>query len=268
MILKPPGLVKASAYTSAEAAAVFASFSTPPTAQRKRQINLLINTLKSADIWSKLDLFYMAAAADNQAAKINWANPGTNTFVEYSDTITLTPGAVTFTADRGFTGNGTSNGLVASYVPTKYQQNDASIFAVALTAASGTAEQFSVTVGAAQLRGTVRARNTTLSTTRVTSATFCNATISSSVPKMYGGSRVDSSTVATYTNGVVDNAAAATTSTSTATVTKANMCFNGINTAWSDAQMAFGCCGASLSADQAAILWDSVRQHLTSIGAM
>lgn len=51
----------------------------------------------------------MTAAADSQAARINWKAPGTYTLVEVN--------SPTFTADRGYTGNGTSSYLTTGYAP-------------------------------------------------------------------------------------------------------------------------------------------------------
>ena len=70
--------------------------------------------------------FYMYAAADSQAAKINWINPGT-----YNATEVNSP---TFTADRGFTGAARPN--ISIPVSTrrprqtpKFVRNSACIFA-------------------------------------------------------------------------------------------------------------------------------------------
>lgn len=83
-----------------EAQAVFRAFTTQPTAPRKAVINSLISSLKNAGLWSILDVLYIHAAADSQAALINWKRPGTFTAALVN--------APSFTADRGFTGNGSN----------------------------------------------------------------------------------------------------------------------------------------------------------------
>lgn len=88
--------------------ALFARFTTPPTQQRMWQINALINALKVAGVWSKIDALYVMAAADAQAAQRNWK----------ADAYNLTPvNAPTFTADRGYQGDGLTKYLSTGFVP-------------------------------------------------------------------------------------------------------------------------------------------------------
>jgi hypothetical protein len=112
--------------------AIFAAFTTPPTAQRQVIIDTCVNALVASGVWDKLDVLYMLAAADSQAALVNWVNPGT-----YDGTLVDTP---TFTADEGFTGNGSSDeidtGFVRNTAPgRKCSQDDTSIFIRSLTVA-------------------------------------------------------------------------------------------------------------------------------------
>lgn len=114
------------------AIAIFNSFTTPATTARKNLINQTVVALINAGIWADLDVLYMLAAADSQAARINWKAPGTFT-------CSLVGGGPTFQADRGFTGNGSTQALDTGYTPStqgvKYTQNDASAWAWDLTAA-------------------------------------------------------------------------------------------------------------------------------------
>ncbi len=112
----------------AEAVALFARFTTPPTAARKRVINTLIKALKTAGIWGKLDCLYVMAAADAQAARRNWI----------ADVYNLTPVASpVFAADRGYTGDGSSSYLDTSFIPStaagRHALNSAHISAWSLT---------------------------------------------------------------------------------------------------------------------------------------
>lgn len=61
-----------------EARALMARMTTAPSASRARAIATLVRTLKAAGIWSKLDLLYILAAHDAQAARLNWV-PWTGT---------------------------------------------------------------------------------------------------------------------------------------------------------------------------------------------
>jgi hypothetical protein len=100
--------------------AIFNAFTTPPTAARKRLINNWVRS--TAGIWSKIDCWWMPAAADSQAALINWIAPGTNNLV--------VAGAPVFTADRGYAGDG-GTGRLTGPNPTllagKMTQNSAHI---------------------------------------------------------------------------------------------------------------------------------------------
>lgn len=108
---------------SAEAQALFARFTTPPTAARKTLINNLIVSLKNAGVWSKLDCLYVMAAETEQAGQRNWIKDAHN----------LSPvAAPTFTTDRGYDFNGTTQYLNTQYTPStqavQYTLNDASAF--------------------------------------------------------------------------------------------------------------------------------------------
>lgn len=93
----------------AEAQALAARMSTPPTAARKNLISKTIRALKTAGIWDKLDVLYLLAAADSQAALLNWKGA----------TYDATNNGAAFTADRGFTGDG-----AADYISTGYEPGD------------------------------------------------------------------------------------------------------------------------------------------------
>jgi len=93
----------------AEALAVFAAMTTAPDAARKRLINALIVSLKSSGVWSLLDSLYILAAADSQAARVDWKRPSVTA------TVTNSP---TFTADRGYAFDGSTNYLNTNFTPS------------------------------------------------------------------------------------------------------------------------------------------------------
>lgn len=105
----------------AEALALFARMTTPPTTTRKDEINTLIVGLKTAGIWSKMDAMYVLAAADEQAALLNWVADTNNATAENSPS---------FVADSGFAGNGSTSFINTNYNPSTdgvhYEQNSAS----------------------------------------------------------------------------------------------------------------------------------------------
>lgn len=92
---------------SAEANALFAKMTVQPTDTRKTLIDNLIVALKANGVWAKLDLLYVPAAANSQHAALNWKTPGS---------FTLT-GSGTFTVDRGYTFDGTSQKYDTGFNP-------------------------------------------------------------------------------------------------------------------------------------------------------
>lgn len=89
---------------------LFAAMTTPPTQQRKVLINNLITALQISGVWAKLDAFYVLAAQDAQAASLNWKNPATFTLTEN--------GLVTFTANQGYAGDGSTGFLDSGFNPS------------------------------------------------------------------------------------------------------------------------------------------------------
>lgn len=83
-----------------EALALFARMTTQPTDARKTVINTFITSLKTAGVWDKLDAMYVFAAANQQAALLNWIADTNNATAENSPA---------FTADEGIQGNGTNS---------------------------------------------------------------------------------------------------------------------------------------------------------------
>ncbi|WP_338719501.1 hypothetical protein [Devosia sp. XK-2] len=114
-----------------EALALFARMSVQPDTRRKGLINTLIAGLKQAGVWSRLDAFYMLAAHDAQAARLNWVADA------YNLTAVNNP---SFEVDRGYTGNGINAYLDTGFNPAtaggKFSLNDAHLGVWCLTDAS------------------------------------------------------------------------------------------------------------------------------------
>jgi hypothetical protein len=114
-----------------EATAFYARITTP-SRTRKLAYNALIYSLKNSGVWDRLDALYMFAAADQATALTNLKSSS------YGATAISSP---TFTADTGFTGNGTTNYLDSGFNPStavapNFTQNSASMFAWSGTSAS------------------------------------------------------------------------------------------------------------------------------------
>lgn len=108
-LITPGGGIGSYTFVNAEAAALAARFTTPPTNGRALLIDTLIGSLKTAGAWSKLDAFYMLAAADAQSSLLNWVS------TSYNLTAVNSP---TFVVDQGYTGDAATSYLDSGFNPT------------------------------------------------------------------------------------------------------------------------------------------------------
>jgi hypothetical protein len=107
-------------FVNAEAATLVAAMTTAPSNDRKALIDTLIGSLKSAGVWVLLDVLYVLAAHHEQAARLNWKNPG--------GFVAAGVNSPTFTVDRGFAGNGVDSFVTLNWGPTSgvnFTQNSA-----------------------------------------------------------------------------------------------------------------------------------------------
>jgi hypothetical protein len=98
---------------------------TLPSASQQVLQNQLVLDLKTAGVWSKLDIFYVFATdGDSDFASINWKDPNNFEITEVN--------SPNFTPNQGFEGNGTSAYLDTNWNITNdsvnWLQNDAGIF--------------------------------------------------------------------------------------------------------------------------------------------
>jgi hypothetical protein len=122
------GVDKGQAAFDSEAQSIIDSFTGTYTQTQRQAINDLVVGIKDLlsirDLNDKFDTLYMLAAANTNDAGLNWANLASNTLTEVNNP--------TFTAFRGYTGNGTNMSLDTNYTPStdavNYKQNDASLF--------------------------------------------------------------------------------------------------------------------------------------------
>jgi hypothetical protein len=98
---------------------------TAPSASQQTLQNTLVTDLKTAGVWDKLDLFYVFATdGDSDYATLNWKAPSSHQVTKVS--------SPTFTADSGFSGDGSTAYLDTNFSiandATNYTQNNASTF--------------------------------------------------------------------------------------------------------------------------------------------
>jgi hypothetical protein len=113
-----------------DAMRVINAMTTQPSAARRDLIHRTVRLLKATVVWYTMDIIYYMAAHDEQAAKLNWKNPGTYSLFVDSDTGG-SASDITFTVDRGFTqtvagGRRINTGFNLRNDSTRYTQENCS----------------------------------------------------------------------------------------------------------------------------------------------
>jgi hypothetical protein len=248
----------------ADAQAYFNAMSVQPDATRKGLINDYIVGLKADGVWSLLDLVYILASHDSQAAGLNAKTPASNT-------ITVS-GTITFTTDRGY-GPATSAGagLDTNFNPAtaggNWTQNSASLFSWVNSTISDTANS---------VRGTIGNSASTISCLPRTSGDAFTARANAANASTFGtvisrlGSRCLSRTASTTTNGQVNGAASGSTSAVVSTAVSSQNVFLLRQGASSDNdydRLALATLGGGLTSTQMTALHNRSSTFLTAIGA-
>jgi hypothetical protein len=242
-----------------DAAALFSRFTTPPTDARKALINSLIVSLKTAGVWSKLDVLKIRAAADSQAARRNWI---ADTF---NDTAVASP---TFTVDRGYTGDGVAAYLESSFDPTtaagKFALNNATLFTWELTNIAATTVSIGANSGAG--REFIIPRTST-------SGIIVN--LNDSAAASLVGSITDSRGLtiairdgATSRKIRKNNAQLEATAEASSTMTASSFTTFKRGTAFSTRQVAVEGWGSALTNAESDALYNAVNTYLTAVGAV
>jgi hypothetical protein len=93
-------------------ASVIDRMSVAPSSAQQALIEETIADLQAAGLWDKLDLFYALRSHNQQAARLNWKNPGYELIENNSPT---------FTAYSGFNGNGSNSWLDTGFCVSRIQ---------------------------------------------------------------------------------------------------------------------------------------------------
>lgn len=249
------------AFANAEAEAVVAAMTTKPNAARKVLIDALVGGLKTDGIWAGLDLLYLTAAHAADAAVINWITPGTYTAIPVN--------SPTFTADRGYAGNGTSSRLRTQFTPStqaaKLTQNSASIWVWSRTDVSNGAYYDMGAATSPQLRFKFRqpTDNNLITINDGTTATTGGGLWTSSIG-MFGLQRTASNARRTFYNGVQRGADSTTASTG---MNAQEQWIGGANNvAFSPREIAMAAWGASLAGLESAF-YSRIQTYLAAVGA-
>ncbi|TIO14922.1 MAG: hypothetical protein E5X86_22650 [Mesorhizobium sp.] len=248
---------------SAEAEALFARFTTPPTESRKALIDTFITSLKTAGVWTKLDALWVMAAADEQAARQNWKQD------LYNLTAISSP---TFTADRGFTNNGSTSHLTTGFTPStaggQWTLDSAHLGVWSRTNA--------VVAGAVMGGRTTSTTGQALMTLRSTSDVCTvrinqDGTVSSTNTNSSGdfiARRSVAASAALYRNGaVVVSGAAVSTTLPAAAIVIGGINTGGVVTTSNTYELAQASLGATLSDAEITAFYNAKLTYLQAVGA-
>ena len=224
----------------------------PPGATRAALIDTLVRAIKAAGIWSKLHCLYLLAAHDAQAARLNWAATG------YALTAA---GTVTFTADRGYAGDGSSGYLDTGWAPNLGLQDSLCLGVWSRSSAQEAAPALGLgtTTG---ITITPRSSADTM-VTRVNTATGLNAT-STDGSGWFTANRSGASAVQAYRNG----APIASGTTASSAPSSATVCLmRYANALYAARPLGAAAIAASLDATEQAALYAALLAYLTAVGA-
>ena len=233
-----------------------AAMTVAPNEARRELINDTIVALKGNGVWAKNDLLYVMAAHDEQAARLNWKNPGANT---------LTPvNGPAFTIDNGFQGNGVNTkllpGVTLAAIGSNYLQNSAHLAIWSRTNNTNNAGEIG---GETNTIAQVRARLLSGEAAyRINAGTGGAVAVADSLG-MYLGNRSAAAAEQLYKNGafIFSDADASVPLTAAALEILVG------NTLFTDRQVAFASAGGSLSAQEAYNYYLVMMAYMIEVGA-
>lgn len=247
------------------AAALIARMSAAPDMARAGLIDALVRAIKAAGVWAKLDLLYLTAAHDAQAARRNWIGDA------YNLTTVSTPA---FTADRGYAGDGAGSYLDTGWAPSagvQYALNSGTI-GCWINGGADVASDTAVAMGATSTTG-----QAALLVPRGTAGPI-RGRINQAVTSDSGGatasrmgftalSRTSASLVTAYRDGVASGGF----TTASGQRPDRTLFLGGLNSGvfgnGSTSRIAAAFAGAGLSGDEAAALHAALAAYLAAIGA-
>ncbi|WP_395674695.1 hypothetical protein [Inquilinus sp.] len=248
-----------------DAWAFIAAMTVRPPFVRQTLIKTLVDSLKTAGVWTKLDALYLLAAHDAQAARLNAKAPAT-----FALTAVSSP---TFTVDRGYTGtgNGVTPGgyLTSGFNPATagglYALNDAHLAVWVRTASSSTVNSAMSEVGNGL--AFISSKNATAGTIITRLNDNISTGIAAGAPnstEFFCISRAAAGTYDRYHNGTSLGALA---QASTSVFSDAFTLLRRGTTTYSDAQVSAASWGSALTPTQEGDYHTALRAYLVAVGA-
>ncbi|KGM34999.1 phage tail protein [Inquilinus limosus] len=249
-----------------DAWAYIAAMAVRPAYARQTLIKTLVESLKSAGLWSKLDCLHLLAAHHEQTSRLNVRAPGSFTLVATSAGSTA-PG---FTTDRGWLGGGAgataggylAGGFNATIGTNQLQQNSAHLAVWVHQASSGSVSGAFREAGGGQ--ALIACRNPAAVLWCMANAGGADAPAQSGDGTgFYAWSRQSAASYHAYQD-VADLGAI-----SRASATPVAGTFHVLRggSGYSNARVAAACWGAGLSAAEISALRNALHDYLAAIGA-
>jgi hypothetical protein len=252
----PAGPSNATAGFASESLTAIAAMTVPPSTARKKLINNFISALKTAGVWTKLDLVYLMAAHDAQAARLNLKTPAS-----FAMSVV---GAPVFTTDRGYKGDGVDDYLEPGFNPATAGGNfslNSAYMGVWIETAHTTAGTAMSEIGNAQARLWTKFNSTNIAT-RLNDGTSTTGA-GGGATGYYDISRTGSGSYERYHNTTT----LTTASVASTSVTSANIqVLRASTTTHSDARVSAAFVGGGLTSVEREALRSALRTYLTAVG--
>lgn len=241
-----------------DVAAYVAALTAPPSAAERARLNTLVRGLKTDGVWPLLDRLNVLAAETQQAGLRDLRNP--------AKTLTI-GGTVTFTADRGFAGDGSTGFLdfgEAFAAGNQFALNSASLGVWCnLQGAAGVTPQIGNVANSP--RSMLTARSTVGAETFQANDATSDTLMTSNLSRL--GHRAWSRTAAAVKRGFFNGSRTADLTTASTAVNTTNGCLLRSSTQYTDDRLAAAWSGAGLTDAQVAALHGRLSTYLSGKGA-
>lgn len=232
----------------------------PVSDVQKRRVSTLIRSLKASGVWSTLDRLWLHAAENPTQALADLVTRATATTAGH---------APTFTAGRGFQGNGTSQyidlGFNASTAGGKYTQNDA-MMATWVETAQSDASRADYIGNDFNNYGLIGQLNVTQAEFGINSASSLTGNFVTKVG-LWHLQRTASNAVAAYQNGLAfasNSAASAVTANDNFLALAADQV--GSPTNFTNGRVSMSAIGKSMTTGQISAFYNALRAYMTAVG--
>lgn len=226
---------------------------TAPSASQQTLQNTLVTDLKTAGVWSKLDVFYMFATdGDSDFATLNWKAPSSHQVTKVN--------SPTFTSNEGYNGDGSSSYLDTNLSvanATNYTRDNAS-FGFYFYQFASTGYDFGLNSGSI-----LRYRSRAATRHRLNSLTNLSKTFGTS--NGFQGMTRPNSTAARFIepSGIISSDLASNTSFIPPTANFTIFSYNNAN--FSNSKMSMFFVGGNLESSNAADFHDAIDTYISAL---